>query len=134
MLSHPVQEKDMRKRSNIAHLLLDECTLPPSLAHHLFPHSSFTKSISLLHFSTSSFTLFSFSVSRDVSQPCPNSPATLLNPPSQSNSNSIPNNGGPDQWNSSKSRKSSSALECLSEEGGTLTHAYGKTLHKAAVK
>ncbi|TNN87918.1 hypothetical protein EYF80_001882 [Liparis tanakae] len=71
---------------------------------------------------------------RDVSQPGPNSPATLSNPPSQSNSNSIPNNGGPDQRNSSKSRKSSSALErgARSEERGTRMHAYGTTLHKAA--
>ena len=72
------------------------------------------------------FLSVTFSVSRDVSLPSLNSPCSPLNPSSQSNGNNISNNRGPDQQNSFKSRKSSLALECWSEEGGTLTHAYRK--------
>lgn len=72
------------------------------------------------------FLSLAFSVSRDVSLRSLNSPCNPLNPSSQSNGNNISNNRGPDQQNSFKSRKSSLALECWSEEGGTLTHAYRK--------
>lgn len=48
-----------------------------SLSHRFFPPSSFTKSLHLLHPSTSSLAPFAFSVSRDVSLPSLNSPATL---------------------------------------------------------
>lgn len=51
-------------------------------------------------------------------------PEFPCNPHHRSNSNNISSSTGLNQQNSFKCRKSSLALECRNEEGGTLTHAY----------
>lgn len=78
LLSHTVQEGDSMSK-------IKQCSLAPQWMHSLrlslsrrsLPPSSFTKSLSPFHSSTSSFALFALSVGCDVRLPSLNSPATL---------------------------------------------------------